>query len=310
MGQIEGDGTPMAACVGMQGKDTGTNKRVLSVWVRRIRLIRYVGYVVLSVWVRRIRLIRYVGYVLLTSRLCTALRQAWEGDQYQDPTQPSPLPRRRTPLWAGRSPRQRDVPRVLQGRPRSASVGVRYRRPGRRPSDLDPGLDDALATKPAGLVAAIILLAGFAEPAALSVAVKPDAALLVAATALVLATGRSPRRVWGSNEAKAPLAGHVLAKSARAASPPRLCSRLFRLCRRGLLLLLLTSCPGVLGCPSPRAVRYVLAPAYTPRMDLRTPALDVNTKYKCSAGHRASRGCTFVMPSNSMSSSCDMRDIS
>ena len=99
--------------------------------------------------------------------------------------------------------------------------------------------DDALTAEPAGFVTAIELLVGFAEPAALCITVEPEAALGRPAAALVLATGRSPRRVWGSNEAKAPLAGHVLAKSARAASPPRLCSRLFRLCRRGLLLHLL-----------------------------------------------------------------------
>ena len=56
--------------------------------------------------------------------------------------------------------------------------------------------NNALATKPAGLIPAVILLIWLANPAALSIAVEPQPALSRAAAALILATGRCPGRVW------------------------------------------------------------------------------------------------------------------
>jgi hypothetical protein len=56
--------------------------------------------------------------------------------------------------------------------------------------------NNALAPKPAGLIPAVVLLIGLANPAALSIAVEPQPALTRAAAALILATGRRPGRVW------------------------------------------------------------------------------------------------------------------
>jgi hypothetical protein len=74
--------------------------------------------------------------------------------------------------------------------------------------------DNSLSAKPTSFVPAVVVLSRLANPAALGVAVQPKAALAGTATALVLATGRSPCWVRGARQPKAPLARHVLPKSA------------------------------------------------------------------------------------------------
>ena len=58
--------------------------------------------------------------------------------------------------------------------------------------------DNSLSAKPASFVPAVVVLSRLANPAALGVAVQPKAALAGTATALVLATGRSPCWVRGA----------------------------------------------------------------------------------------------------------------
>jgi hypothetical protein len=138
-------------------------------------------------------------------------------------------------------------------------------------------LDNALASKPASLVPAVVVLPRLTNPASLSVAVEPETALAGTAAALVLATSRGPGWVRSALKPKAPLASHVLSESARTASTSGLPTsggrRLLLLLRSWLLLLRPRTTLLVASGPSPGTVGYILATAYTPRMNLPTSSI-------------------------------------